>query len=396
MYRLSAFVSLVALLLLQAACATPPDRAFVPKMLVTSAQVDGLPGVRGWTDELPPLDQFKARELPAMRARYAALSRSGKPFVASMLALSGGGENGAFGAGLLVGWTEHGGRPEFELVTGVSAGALIAPFAFLGTSYDRQLSELFNRYGGSDIYQPMVLAGILGGSSVASNEPLRALVARYVDQTMMRRLSEERAKGRLLLIGTTNLDAERPVYWDIGRIAQAGTGDALELIRSVLVASSAIPGVFPPVRIRVTADGRKYEELHVDGGTTRQVFFSPANFRFKELDRSLGRSIKRELYVVRNGKIGPEWEQASESVLSIGRRALYTTIKNQALGDLVRMYEKAGADGIGYNLAAIPDTFDVPLKQPFDKTYMQALFNEGLRLGRAGYRWQDKPPGVGP
>jgi predicted acylesterase/phospholipase RssA len=161
-----------------------------------------------------------------------------------------------------------------------------------------------------------------------------------------------------------------------------------------MLASAAIPGVFPPVRIKVIADGKAYEELHVDGGPTRQVFFSPTDFRFQDLDKAIGRKITRNLYIIRNGKIGPEWAQSKESVLAIGQRSLYTVTKNQALGDLIRMHSKALADGIAYNLAVIPDSFSAPQPQPFDLAYMQALYKVGHDLGRNGYNWHKAPPGI--
>jgi predicted acylesterase/phospholipase RssA len=382
------------LLLVVSGCSSLPERNFVPETLVKSAEIDGMAGVRGWIDELPPLERFKTTEIPLMRARFDEKARLKQPLVSNMLALSGGGENGAFGAGLLVGWTDRGDRPDFDLVTGVSAGALIAPFAFLGSKYDRQMSDLFNRYGGTDIYQANIISGILGGNAVASNEPLKKLIALHIDRSVQKALAEERAKGRLLLIGTTNLDAERPVYWDIGRIAQSKSKSALDLIRSVMRASAAIPGVFPPVRIKVVADGKTFEELHVDGGPTRQVFFSPTDFRFKDLDRALGRKITRNLFIIRNGKIGPEWTPAKESVLAIGQRSLYTVTKNQALGDLTRMHAKAVADDIAYHLAVIPDSFNAPQPEPFDRAYMQALYKVGYQLGRSGYNWLRSPPGL--
>ena len=351
-------------------------------------------GVRGWGDEPPPWDQFKAKELPTLRAKYHSLKRAGRPLESKSLAISGDGEDGAFGAGLLVGWSERGDRPEFDLVTGVSAGALIAPFAFLGRSYDRQLSEMFTRFGSEDIYQEQVLEGVLGGSAIASNAPLKALIDHYVDFEMMRQLAEQRSVGRILMIGTTNLDAERPVYWDLGRIAQLGNEKALDLIRSVLLASAAIPGIFPPVRIEVVANGKTYEELHVDGGPTRQVFFSPSNFSFRDIDKAIGLKVKRDLYVIRNGKVGPDWDVAGEGVLSISQRSLSALIKYQAIGDFTRMHAKASADGIEFHLAAIPNSFSASTHRPFDQAYMKALYEFGLRAGREGYSWMKAPPGI--
>lgn len=240
------------------ACAISPERDFVPRQLVATAQIEDMSDVRGWGDEPPALKRSLPTQFPEFRAKFRERIRAGKPVESNILAISGGADDGAFGAGLMVGWGERGDRPEFDLVTGVSAGALIAPFAFLGAGYDRQLSEIFTTYGGSDIYESNVVSGLLGGSAIASNEPLRALIVRFVDQKMLKDLADQRAAGRVLLIGTTNLDAERPVYWDIGKIAQRGDARALELVRAVLLASAALPGIFPPVRISV---GRRRETL---------------------------------------------------------------------------------------------------------------------------------------
>ncbi len=376
-------------------CASPPDRSVVPLALLDSAQIEGMADVRGWGDQPHANQRFKGEEITALRAKYKAKAATEKTLQGHILTLSGGGENGAFGAGILVGWSERGDRPDFDLVTGVSAGALIAPFAYLGKDYDSQLSRLFTEFGSDDIFEANIVAGLLGGTAIASNAPLKRLIDQFVDHEMMRRLAEERRHGRVLLVGTTNLDAERPVFWDIGKIAEKGDEQSLKLIRSVLLASAAIPGVFPPVRIPVVAaNGHHYEELHVDGGPTRQVFLSPSDFSFRELDKAIGRKVTRHLYIIRNGKLGPEWGKSSESVLSIGQRSLYATTKYQALGDLARIHAKATADGMAYRLAAIPDAFNVPLPKPFDRDYMRKLYAEGYRMAREGYPWMHAPPGI--
>ena len=190
-------------------------------------------------------------------------------------------------------------------------------------------------------------------------------------------MAEERSKGRILLIGTTNIDVQRPVYWDAGRIAQSSNPHSLQLLRDILLASAAIPGVFPPVRISVKADGKLYEELHVDGGTTREVFYSPTDFTFREIDKIIGRRVNRKLYVIRNGKLGPEWEATKETAIALGARSLSTVLKNQTIGDLTRMHAKARAEGIDFNLAAIPDAFKAERAAPFDQDYMNALYAEG-------------------
>jgi predicted acylesterase/phospholipase RssA len=309
-----------------------------------------------------------------------------------LLAISGGADDGAFGAGLLVGWSAQGSRPEFDLVTGISAGALIAPFAFLGRDHDRELAGLFTSYGADQIYQANVLSGLFGGNALADSAPLARLIEQYVDGRFLRSIAAERAKGRFLLVGTTNLDAQRPVYWDMGKIAQKGNRHALDLFRRVLLASASIPGVFPPVLVEVQAGGHLYQEMHVDGGTTREVFFTIADFRFDEIDQAIGRKIARRLWIIRNGKIDPEYKAMPETTLAIAQRSLETLTKSRGIGDLARMYARAKSDHIDYNLAAIPSDFNAPHPNPFDRAYMQALYERGLAMGRAGYPWAKAPP----
>jgi len=381
-----------------AGCATVPDRVAVPALLSANATVPGLADVRVWGDAHFSHALLQA-ELPRLKAKYQAREAAQpkgatQPPVSNLLALSGGADDGAFGAGLLVGWSEQGSRPEFDLVTGISAGALIAPFAFLGREHDRELAGLFTSYSADQIYQANVLSGLFGGNALADSAPLASLIEHYVDSRFLRAVAAERAKGRFLLVGTTNLDAQRPVYWDMGKIAEKGDARALNLFRKVLLASASIPGVFPPVLVEVEAGGHLYQEMHVDGGTTREVFFTIADFRFNEIDKAIGRKLQRRLWIIRNGKIEPEYRAMPEATLAIAQRSLETLTKSRGIGDLVRMYARAKADQIDYNLAAIPADFDAPHPRPFDRAYMQALYTRGLTMGRAGYPWAKAPPEI--
>lgn len=396
MWRLAYIVALVAgLSALAGGCARPSDYLSPPVALAETAQVRGHPAVRFWGDAPPAAYRaMLAREKATLGRKYLARNKTGSEPVAHYLALSGGAEDGAFGAGLLVGWGTRGDRPSFDLVTGISSGALIAPFAYLGKAYDKPLAELFVEHSGGEIFRANLLAGLLGGNSLADNEPLANLIATYVDQPFLRAIAEERRKGRILLVGTTNLNAQRPVYWDMGRIAQQGTQQALALFRQVLLASTAVPGIFPPVHIEVTANGRTYHEMHVDGGPTRAVFLAPSSFSFTEIDAAIGKSVERRLWVIRNAKVNPEYAEVRETVAAIASRSLETLTKNQGIGDLLRIYESAVADGIDYNLAAVPPDFTMPRPQPFNRDYMRALYDRGFADGRKGYRWMKAPPGV--
>ena len=195
------------------------------------------------------------------------------------------------------------------------------------------------------------------------------------------------------MIGTTNLDAERPVLWDMGRIAMSGHPQAISLFRKILLASASIPGAFPPVRIKVHAEGRTYEELHVDGGVTQQVFVPPPSLAVHDLVPATKPSARR-LFIIRNGKISPEWEVVKAGLFSISQRSVFTLIKNQSIGDLYRIYATAQADGTDFNLAAIPPSFNLKWAEPFEQTYMHELYEEGYRSGLQGYRWMKAPPGL--
>ena len=310
----------------------------------------------------------------------------------SFLAVSGGGSDGAFGAGVLSGWTATGARPEFTVVTGISTGSLIAPFAFLGAPYDQKLKAAYTEVSGEDIYKKKAILGIIGSDSVADSTPLRRLVNRYVTDQMVTEIAREHARGRRLLVGTTNLDAERPVVWDIGAIASSQVPTRKKLIQDLLVASASIAGVFPPVNIKVVADDETFDEMHVDGGTSNQAFLFPSNFSVKEVDKSSGEKRKRTLYVLRNGRVTPQYSEVKPRLASIVGKSISSLIKNQGIGDLYRMYTNAQRDGIAFRVIWIPDTFPLKEPKPFDPAYMNALVDIGCKLGRAGIPWQTQPP----
>ena len=364
-------------------------RDVMPEASASQVEIDGFRNIRFFGDasarDIAAI--VTADPLNADRHAGAAMHR---PF-ANLLAISGGADDGAFGAGLLVGWSESGTRPTFDLVTGVSSGALIAPFAFLGREHDDQLREIFTTYGRKDIFTYNV-SNVISGEALADDTPLTKLIEKYVDQAFLAEIARERVKGRILLIGTTNLDAQRPVLWDMGRIAMSSNPEALALFRKILLASATLPGVFAPVRIQVRVGGKNYDELHVDGGVTRQVFVAPSVFAFLPDQRP--EKLARRLYVIRNGKIDPEWQPVNEKVLSVTQRSLSTLIKNQGIGDLYRIYTITRRDGIDFNLASIPADFSLTSDQPFDRDYMVTLFERGYQLGRAHYPWIKTPPGL--
>jgi hypothetical protein len=372
-----------------------------PRIVPTSAiaaneaVVPGIPHARIWGDDVPPhLMAAIDAQMPSLK-RLASAARvvGGRPQV-HILALSGGGPGGAFGAGLLMGWSEHGTRPRFDLVTGVSAGAIIAPFAFLGSAYDDQLEQIWTEYETSELIVAQILPGILGGPALADTTPLAKLIERYVTSGFLRKVAAEHAHGRMLMIGTTNLDAERPVYWNMGEIAISRHPNKLELFRKIILASAAIPGAFPPVSIEVESEGRQVEEMHVDGGTTRDVFVAPAQLNLSALDRLYKSPPKRHIYIIMNAKMTPEFAPVKPTAVAIGARAISTLIKSHDRGDLYRIQQQAMESGANFNLASIPASFTGKPKQAFDPIYQRALFDVGRKIGQQGGGWRSTLPDV--
>ena len=375
-------------------CATV-ERQAVPAALASNAHVAGLGATRFWGDEVPKdILSFAREHMPSLtRMAAGATQKNGRPHI-EFLALSGGADDGAFGAGLLTGWTQRGNRPRFEVVTGVSAGALIAPYAFLGPGYDRQLAEVWQNFDSSSVATPQVLAGLFGAEALADSTPLRNLIAKHVDRRMLAEIAREYRNGRLLLVGTTNLDAQRQVIWNMGEIAVAAERDpeAAQLFRDVLLASASLPGIFPPVHVKVRAGGKVYEEMHVDGGPTRQVFLAPAQLSLRTFDALYPKPPMRTVYVIRNGKIAPEYEAVQPNALAISARSLFTLTKNQGMGDLNQIFAMTERDGAAFRLASIPSSFNVKSKKAFDPDYMKALFEVGRGVGRQGDSWARTPP----
>ena len=374
-------------------CATLHVRNPVPKEYAQTAKIRDMPFARSWGDEIPA--DMKER-LSRTRKQVGELSPDVRRQTINYLALSGGGANGAFGAGLLVGWTAAGDRPEFSIVTGVSTGALIAPFAFLGPEQDVMLKKFYTTTSTKDVITVHSLLKILTGESAASSEPLRQTLRKIFDKKMMDAIAAQYARGRRLLVGTTNLDADRPMIWDIGAIAASGHPRSAALVVDVLVASASIPGVFPPVFIEVEAGGESYDEIHVDGGTSSQVFLYPASLDIRKLRKELDIGGQQRLFLIRNSHLQPRWKAVKPKLAEIAGRSLGTLIRNQGIGDLYRIYLAAQRDGIDYNLAIIPEDFKMESKEQFDPEYMSRLFDLGFRMAQGGYPWKKEPVGFKP
>jgi len=382
------------LVLALAACSTLPERRPVPPERVGLAVLPGLaPGIRFLGDEAPP-DLAQRLEQARERARTSPPEAWRGP--QRYLALSGGGPFGAFGAGLLAGWTEHGDRPEFTIVTGISAGALIAPFAFLGPDYDSRLADVFTSYATADLLDRRGILRILTGDAVADTAGLQALIGQYLDEAAIDRIAAEQRRGRQLWVGTTNLDLARPVIWDITAIAASGHPDRAELIHKILLGSASIPGAFPPVYFDVEADGKRHDELHVDGGITAPVFLYPNALNFREILDIFGVREPPHVYVVANMPLAPIVDPVEPpSIFEISARSTLALIRTQTVGTISTMYQDAQRDGLDFSLAYIPSDFTQRPEEPFDPVFMGALFERGRAMGKAGFPWLTTPIEIG-
>ncbi|MCC7252421.1 patatin-like phospholipase family protein [Hyphomicrobium sp.] len=364
----------------------------MPLALASEIKPLDIPYARFYADGDPAVFRALAYEMVSKAHAYRAAQGIKQVPPTHFLAISGGGDDGAYGAGLLVGWTARGDRPQFAVVTGISTGALSAPFAFLGSDYDEQLKRVYPETSAGDIFNTEPLLAILSSDSAVDTAPLKRLIASYVDQEMVRRIAEEYDKGRLLLIATTNLDQARSIIWNIGAIAKSTDPRARELIIEVLRASASIPGAFPPVMLDVTVDGKRYEEMHVDGGAMAQVFLYPPSLKLKTVDR-MRPHHKDIAYIIRNGRLFRAEASVKRQTLAIAGQAISTMTAANAVNDLYRIYLTAQRDGVDFNLAYLEDEFTEPYKGPFDRIYMNTLFEYGYRKGKAGYAWRKLPPG---
>lgn len=391
------FAAILCLIFALQGCATPTRQAAVPRPLTERAEIPGMPGVRFVAGG--DMTGFRKVALEGVRREEKTRAQRGEtgPLPpADYLAISGGGDNGAFGAGLLCGWTAAGTRPEFKLVTGISTGALIAPFAFLGPKYDATLKEVYTQTPSKGILAPRGKLAALFNDALADNSPLGKLIRKHITEDLLREIAAEYAKGRFLLVGTADLDARRGIIWDMGKIASYGGPKAVDLFVSIMLASSAIPGAFPPTLIDVEVDGKRYQEMHVDGGAVSQVFVYPVAIQLKKEGEAAGVTRERTLYIIRNARLDPEWAQVERRTMSIAQRAIGSLIHTQGIGDLYRIYATARRDGVDFNLAFIPPTFNAPHREQFDTEYMERLFEVGYEMVQKGFPWAKAPPGFEP
>ncbi len=305
-----------------------------------------------------------------------------------ILALSSGGADGAFGAGVMNGWTASGKRPKFDIVTGVSTGSLIAPFAFLGPEYDANITRLYTETSTRDLVEAKFFSGIVSGQSLFNTKRLRDVIKRELTDDMIDRIGDEYLTGRRLYVGTTHLDAAEPVIWNIGKIANYRSPAARKLVRDVLWASAAIPIAFTPVTFTVTDGQTTRTELHVDGGVTKEVFVYTPEVPMRTIIRKLGLSQrKNRIWLIYNDKLMPEYEPQRTGLLSLAERTIETLVKAQSVGDIKEVGALAARDGLSVRVMLLPNAFKGESRELFDKEYMRAIYKIGFDLGKDPATW---------
>ncbi len=374
---------MLAVAMALAGCAAPPARTGYGEIQALLATVPDMGAVRFPADAVSPWRKLVATAAAAAKARHARTA---------ILALSGGGEDGAFGAGFLVGLDGSGRRPDYAIVTGVSSGALMAPFVFLGPAHDATLKSLFTDGYAAALGKDPSVVDALVGDSLISDDRLGDLVSRFVTRELLDAIAAEHRKGRRLVVVTTDLDSETSMAWDMGAIASDPAPRALDLFRDVLAASATVPALFRPRLIEVTDGRRSFKEMHVDGGVKRQLYAGPDGVVH---GKGLAPGID-DVYLVLNNRIDPGLRVTTDTTFGVGGRAVTALLKQEGVENVLAASDYAIRNGAAFHLAAIAPY--VPVKaagdgrDAFDTNRMRRMYRHGDSLGRSPAPWAAVPP----
>lgn len=360
-------------------------RHSVPEDLVGKAVVVGMPDIRYYTYKPDSLfmrqslaDSFKEES----KSDYLVGGIKTYP----VLIIGGGVSNSAYGIGLLKGWLKEGSRPVFKIVTGYSSGSILAVAAFSGEEYEDKLADLFTSISTKDVVRQKSIFGILFGDSVNSSTLFAKKIDDIMDEKLMAKIAQEYKKGRRLYVGTTDLDAQGFVVWDMGALASKGGPDSVKLFHKIILASCSFPVMLPPVYFQVEAGGRRYEEMHADGGVCGGIFY------VYQLIEDTG--FKTRVYILNCCYMSPHSKQVEANLAAMTSRLIEVYSASKMAEDTYRIYAFAKEKGWDYNLAYIPEDFKPGQKEMFDKQEMQRLFNRGYDDAVVGYKWHKAPPGL--
>ncbi|WP_083635793.1 patatin-like phospholipase family protein [Rhizobium gallicum] len=367
----------IALLVFLSGCVAQSRTSYGPQA-AASANVEGFEDIRMYADS--------SRTLPSERV-WLPVPRDKK---INYLVLSGGGGAGAFSVGALKAWSDVGGRPEFDIVSGVSTGALIAPYAFLGASYDQTLVDLYTSGVARKLVDADFLPKGLLGPSLLKQEPLRRMVEKYLTREVLLKIAAEYRKGRRLFVLTTNLDSQRAVIWNMGAIASSGRADALRLFQDVIIASASIPGVYPAILVKVRAGDTTFEEMHSDGGSVSQILTVPEGWMTSDNMPQWPRGLEINMYVIINNALMPEFSATRNNTFVVMARASSTLIKAQTRSALLATYAYAQRNNIRFRVASIDTQVKYDMTDPFNTNYMRAVYNLGYAKMTSGSLWKER------
>ncbi|WP_237476949.1 patatin-like phospholipase family protein [Lichenibacterium dinghuense] len=383
----ASLLGLLALGLSIGGCSTTAPRIPYTEAEALSADVPGMPADVRFYADAPAFvfERFRQTVATQAQARHEPVT---------FLALSSGGADGAFGAGFMKGLTQSHQRPQFTMVSGISTGALMAPFVFLGSKYDGTLQKLYTDGYASALVKNVNILNAVVGNAFVDSDKLGKFIAQYIDQGILDAVAAEHRRGRRLLVVSTNLDQQRSVVWNMGAIAASGSPNALKLFRQVLAASASIPALFPPRLIDVESGGRSFQEMHVDGVALRQLYVAPDEVIYG--GRAGTPNPIKDLYILVNNKIDPTFKVVDDDTVSVAARSLATVLRREGRNNVLSSFAYAQSHGIGYHIAFIdadvPEPPSSDAAEQFSTEYMTTLFARGEARGRQPSPWLTHPP----
>jgi hypothetical protein len=361
-------------------------RHAVPENFVGTAVVVGMPDIRYYTDKPDSFSMMRQCLVDSFKEEGESEYLVDGIKTYPMLIIGGGVSNSAYGIGLLKGWLEKSSRPVFKIVTGYSSGSIIAIATFSGKDYEDRLAKLFMSISTKDVIRQKGILNILFGNSLYSSTLFAKKIDEIMDENLIARIAQEHAKGRRLYVGTTDLDAQGFVIWDMGALASKGGQDAVKLFRKIVLASCSFPATLPPVYFQVEAGGRRYDEMHADGGVVGGIFY------IDQLVDNL--EFRTRVYVLNCCYMSPHSKQVEDNLTAITSRLIEIHTAAKMAGDTYRIYAFAKERDWDYNLAYIPEDFMPNQKEMFDQQEMHRLFKRGYDDAAVGYKWHKTPPGL--
>ncbi|WP_153912347.1 patatin-like phospholipase family protein [Shewanella sp. TC10] len=362
-----------------------PEKGYEQAMVADNSAINATEPLRFWAGEQTDFLYSELDKTTPLTVEGDALN---------ILVLSGGGAKGAFGAGVVNGLYERDELEQYTIVTGVSAGALIAPFAFLGGDEIPRLKQVMLGISDKEVIGKRNFLNTLFKDGFSNGDNMLEFIAHVYNPEMIEQIAKQHQAGRRLFIGTTQFDSGRLSIWNIGQIANSDIENKQALIHQIIAASSSIPGVFPPQFIQVNYQGEQYEELHVDGGLSAQMFFEPTKTDYNQISKALGLSQQPYIHVIRNGMFNMPYEATPDKGMALLTRSIKSLTVLQSRGDLYKMLYDSELQQIDLHFTYVDDEFTAPSKTKamFDLEYMKTLYQYGFDKVANDTVWSQELP----